>query len=346
MTAITNTPTFKHYAYPSIEQFRQLVGEIRNKAQYVGRDIENKPIFDYNKPLPVVTADGTIKLHGTNASVVLDKEGNFYSQSRNNVLSLEFDNAGFNVFVMQNKDYFLSMLTQYMVDGVEAVVVYGEWCGANIQKGVGICELQKMFVVFDIRIVPCDVAGTRTWLSAFDIAKWNNQQIRVFNTQMFETYKIDLDVSDPARIQNQLIEFTNKVELCCPVAKYFGVDGVGEGIVWTVQYGDSRFSMKIVGQQHSKTKVKKLAAVDTEKLDSIDKFVEYAFTANRFEQGIQWMKENGHVIEMKNIPVFIKWVFGDIIKEESDALISNGLNTKDINAKGCYVIRQWYANQC
>ena len=335
----------KHYSYPSIAQFRNLVGDIRAKAQYVGKDEEGKPVFDKNKSLPTIKLEGTVKLHGANCSVVLDKEGNLYSQSRNNVLSLESDFMGFNIFVMQNKDYFASMLKTYFTPLTEAVIVYGEWCGANVQRGVALCELPKMFIAFDVRVVDEELIENKGWVDATEIAKWNNSDIRVFNTQMFERWSIEIDIADPMKIQNQLIEITNGVEKCCPVGKHFGVEGVGEGVVWTAIYNDRKYAMKIKGEKHSATKVKKLAEVDTEKLKSIDEFVNYAFTENRLNQGIEWMKENHHELEMKNILHFIKWVFGDIVKEESDTLINNGLTTKDIANKGNHLIRQWYTNK-
>ena len=49
----------------------------------------------YNFRGQKVTFYGTVKLHGTNASVVVDHEGNFYCQSRNRVITPENDNYGF-----------------------------------------------------------------------------------------------------------------------------------------------------------------------------------------------------------------------------------------------------------
>ncbi len=336
----------KHYSYPSIAQFRNLVGDIRAKAQYVGKDEEGKPIFDKNQSLPTITLEGTVKLHGANCSIVLDREGNLYSQSRNNVLSLESDFMGFNIFVMQNKEYFRSLLAEHLGNPlIEAVVVYGEWCGANVQRGVALCELPKMFVAFDIRVVNEELTEGKGWLAAEALDKFRNDELRVFNTNMFQRWTMQIDIADPMQAQNQLIEITTAVEQCCPVGKHFGVEGVGEGVVWSAWYQDRKYAMKVKGEKHSSTKVKKLAQVDTEKLKSIDEFVNYAFTENRLNQGIEWMKENHIELEMKNISQFIKWVFGDIVKEESDTLINNGLTTKDIANKGNHVIRQWYTNK-
>jgi hypothetical protein len=40
---------------------------------------------------------------------------------------------------------------------------------------------------------------------------------------------------------------------------------------------------------------------------------------------------NGEPVDVKKMGELIKWVTEDIIKEESDTLISNGLEPKDVN---------------
>jgi hypothetical protein len=34
------------------------------------------------------------------------------------------------------------------------ITIYGEWCGGNIQKGVGITNLEKSFFIFGVKITP------------------------------------------------------------------------------------------------------------------------------------------------------------------------------------------------
>ncbi len=85
--------TFKRF--PSIEQFRSVVKQVKDTSSYVGQDEEGKPIFDYTRKLPTITFTGTVKLHGTNAGIVKYSDGRLEFQSRERVLTLDYDNAGF-----------------------------------------------------------------------------------------------------------------------------------------------------------------------------------------------------------------------------------------------------------
>ena len=130
-------------------------------------------------------------------------------------------------------------------------------------------------------------------------------------------------------VQNKLIELTEEVERECPVAKQLGHSGIGEGIVWTLFWQGNKYIMKIKGSLHSTSKTTQLASVDTEVLNSIYEFIDYAATENRINQGIT---ETG-AKEKKDIPDLLRWVANDIIKEETDTLVANGLEWKQV-AKG------------
>jgi len=113
------------FKYPSIEQFRHTV-----------KDVENK---ECSKE---ITFNRTVKLHGSNAAVVLDIEsGEVYAQSRNRIITPEDDNAGFAKYVEENKEELKGIIekyTKYYGDDTNPshVVIYGEWCGEGIQRGV------------------------------------------------------------------------------------------------------------------------------------------------------------------------------------------------------------------
>ena len=146
---------------------------------------------------------------------------------------------------------------------------------------------------------------------------------------MFDTYSIKVDLNEPKESQNKLIELTNKVEEQCPVAKYFGEEGGGEGIVWTANYLGKNFRFKVKGEKHSVSKVKKLASVDPEKLKSIKSFIEYAVTDNRLNQAIENVFPNKD-LDVKKTGEVIRWMARDIIAEESDTLESNNLSWKEV----------------
>jgi hypothetical protein len=143
----------------------------------------------------------------------------------------------------------------------------------------------------------------------------------------------------PQLVQNQLSELTLAVEEQCPVAKAFGFEGIGEGIVWTAECSGIVQRFKVKGEKHSSSKVKTLAAVDTEKLNSITEFVEYVVTDSRFNQALENVFPNNEPIDTKKLGDVIRWVVNDIIKEETDTLASNGLEPKDVNKYISTVVR-------
>ena len=154
---------------------------------------------------------------------------------------------------------------------------------------------------------------------------------------------IDIDFNNPELAVNNMTEITEAVEAECPVGKHFGVSGIGEGVVWETTYKGQHLNFKVKGEKHSATKVNKLVKVDVEKIASIDAFVEYALTENRLNQGIeQVFTIEGTTPDIKQMGPFLKWVMGDICKEEMDTLVENGLEPKDVSRSINQKAREWF----
>lgn len=100
------------------------------------------------------------------------------------------------------------------------------------KKGVALSNLDKMFVVFDVAIKTGD-NETVKWVShdAGVLSMFNQPERKVYNALQFETYAIDIDFENPDMFVNEMVEITNQVEKECPVGAYFGVSGIGEGVV-------------------------------------------------------------------------------------------------------------------
>jgi len=106
---------------------------------------------------------------------------------------------------------------------------------------------------------------------------------------------------------------------------------IGEGIVWTAEVKGVVHRFKVKGEKHSSSKVKTLAAVDVEKLNSIKEFVDYAVSESRFNQALENVFPNSEPIDVKKMGEVIRWVVNDVIKEEMDTLVENQLEPKEIN---------------
>jgi len=326
----------KMYSFPEIKKLNDTGHSVTETTRFNGFDSNGNPIYDMIKPLPIVPFTGTTKIHGTNAGIGYNISTNtLWAQSRSHVLSEESTNSGFYTYVMSHKSYFINMLNTI---SPYPVVVYGEWCGSGIQKGVAVSKLQKRFIVFAIKIIE-DVKNP-TWLSRNDIEKFFSPEHFVWNVYCFETWEIQIDFNDMKATQNIIEAITEKVEKECPAGKYFGVSGIGEGVVWSnPEFG--RFKVK--GEKHSSVQGSTLAPIDTEKLNSIDEFVKYAATENRFNQGIEYVfTMNSIVPDITQIKKFLAWITVDITKEESNTLKENNLIPEDVMKAVTTKARDWF----
>jgi len=318
--------------YNSIEQFRNVIRKVKENHDYQGKDESGNAIYSHTSDYPTIKFRGTVKIHGTNAAVVKYKsDERIEFQSRERVLSLEQDNAGF-MLAMLNTNW-IGALERFNFN--EYVAVYGEWCGGNIQKGVAINGLPKMFIIFGIKI-------DDVWIDLR--ADFQDNENNIYNILQFPTYEMDIDFNNPELSQNKLIELTMAVEEECPVGKFFGVSGIGEGIVWT-SVDNEDFKFKSKGEKHSASKVKTLNAVDTESLEGLKEFVDLAVTENRLEQGIQYLTEMGFSLDQKSTGQFLGWMVKDVIKEETDTIVANQFDAKKVKSAVSNKARIWFLNR-
>lgn len=322
--------------YPSIDQFRNVIREVSHIATYKGQDANDQPIYDPNAPRPTIRFCGTVKLHGTNAGVTRTPDGTMIAQSRSKALPEGQDNMGFRAFMVANKDAFETLFNRIGYQD-KTVTVFGEWAGQGIQGGVAISKVPKFFAFFGIKI-------GEEWLTAEQFPA-DLEESRIINVNRFGSYAMDIDFSCPERSQNALGDITTKVEEHCPAGAYFGVEGVGEGVVWTAFHKNKMLQFKVKGEKHSVSKVKTLASVDVEKLDSIQALVSSVVTEQRLQQGLQAMQEQGLELSSKTIGPFIGWVSRDVMKEEADTIEKNGFTTKDVGFFVTAAARKWYVSR-
>lgn len=305
--------------YGSIEQFKNVIKHVRDNSNYHGI------------PLPTLSFIGTVKLHGTNSAFNVATDDTYVFQSRERELTIESDNAGFAMWGERNIEELFKTIknVRQLMNWNGRIVIYSEWCGGSIQKGVALNQLPKMFVIFNITLI--DDQGKRTELTPEQISSVVHRTEEIKCIYDFKTWNIDIDFNSPEHVQNQLVEWTIEVENECPVGKAFGVSGIGEGIVWWNPQTNLKFKTKGEKHQNSKVKtLKEIAAVDIEKMNSIKELVASAVSQNRLNQGIDKLGEMGLDVDVKNTGTFIKWVVGDVMKEEKDVIIASGFDVKEI----------------
>lgn len=309
----------KAIKYPKIGQLKDVVYEVMRRAKFDGLDSDGNPKYKPVAAMPTLEFEGTVKLHGTNASVVIDG-GEVRYQSRNRVITPEDDNAGFAAWASTIN--WMGLAADYN-DGEEPVIIYGEWCGEGVQSGVAVSSLPKRFVIFSIRV-------GEEWATKEEILS-ATIPVGVDLIYRTETWSRKIDFNNPQLIQNELKELTDGVEIECPYAKGNGVSGTGEGIVWKCINDEYRGLMfKVKGEKHSKSRVKTLNEVDLKALTAANKLATEIMTIERMNQGIDHIKESGLDVRIQSLGPYLKHVVSDCIAEESIAISEAGLTTKQM----------------
>jgi hypothetical protein len=295
--------------FPSIKQYRNAIKWVQAGCEF------------YNKRAPVIPYIGTVKLHGTNAAIAR-VGGETWFQSRNRIITTEDDNAGFASRMAQLPEEVSAIMDALGGD----CAVFGEWCGKGIQSGVALCDLPKMFVIFAASV-------GHEWVSLDLLPSFPESMI--FRTTDFPTFSVDIDFDKPQIAQAELSEITIAVEKECPVGECFGVSGIGEGVVWrpaNLGLQSSDYWFKVKGEKHSASKVKILAGVNIERITRREDLIAALVTENRLKQGLDYLTEQNIDFDIKNIGVFLRWVFNDIVKEEADTIAESGFIVKELGS--------------
>lgn len=285
---------------------------------------------------------GSCIVHNSNGCILVSKDETVKAFSRNRELSIDSDNNGFCAWVMKYKQYFIDNYHELDTN----LWLYGEWIGPGIQKGVGINQLnRKQFVLFStyselegLSYPPYDIPFNS---SATSIGLYSIRS-------SCKNWIIELDVKNPdPKTLNNIDKWTKEVEDQCPWAEMFGIEGFGEGIVWTSYDTDEvhpiRFKTK--GEKHQVTKEKIAKEINSELSDKIEKFILATVTESRLNQGINYLEENNLDDTMENVSVFIKWILNDIVVEEENLLTDAELTWNDVKKLLTKEVVTWYKSR-
>lgn len=331
----------KQINFPSIEQFRNIIANINRSFNFVGLDDNGEAIYDQTLPKPKLTFTGTVKLHGTNAAVCYNSKDGLWVQSRENIITPEKDNAGFAFFVETNKDVFkvlFDMISKRSnIDtNTNTISIYFEWVGNGIQKNVGISEIKKSAFIIGVKVTPHVENDEEIklkpayWIDCSDI---RDNGHNIYNILDFKTYEIEIDFGRPELSINKILELTLEVENSCPVSKYFGVDGIGEGIVFSCEYKDIIYRFKSKGEKHAgKSKIKMIKPVDDVRVVKLIDLADKITPEWRLEQMLTNTFDllNSGDLDIKRLGEYIKNVNSDILKEDIDVIGESNFEFKDV----------------
>ena len=348
----------KFKRFPSIVQFSNVVKNVRDHCKYNMIDIPKK-----------VTFSGSVKLHGTCSTVCFNPKGELWFQSRERILSYESDNAGFCTWGKQFTDVwkyiYKTLCTSYRVEH-DNCYIYGEYCCSSIQNNVALCKIKEkkfgifklVFVKSEFNMVTRTIDGVvqepieeETFIeTVIDMVPWHDY----INGLLSNVFVIDaivppvlleIDFNEPHLVQNKLLELALAVEAECPVGRYFGVSGIGEGMVFTCLDMNNIPKFKVKGKLHSSSSVKELRELTEAEITSkagVADFVEYACTENRMKQGVDKLVEMGLPIIIQSMGKYLAWVGGDVLAECADTLIASGIERKDVMPKVSEKAKNWF----
>lgn len=296
---------------------------------------------------------GTVKLHGTNAGVRVECDG-FVSaaQSRNRVLTVDNDNMGFATFIFdpEHGPARRAVLASVASDVMEAatigdqhVTLYGEWCGPGVQRGVALNRLpERQFVLFSAAVGDDGPRLPVRWAA-------DSLGHGISCVADVGEISIDIDLLSPESVASAakpMATATEEYEARCPWGSLHGIEGVGEGLVWTPvgdAYGDSELWFKTKGEQHQgKARKRVVLAADPAKVEGVSAFIRAALTDERLRQGLDYLREMGKPVDVRSTGDFLRWVAGDVRAEMALEMEASGLEWRDVAKRLGAEARAWF----
>jgi hypothetical protein len=311
-------------------------------------------------PRRTVARRGKVKLHGANMRILVETDGTVISGSKNQVITRQQDLCGFAEWLHPHLDVWRQAQRTDL-----PVEFCGEWCGPDTAKSVGgrdaVMDIpERTFFIFMIRIgdwVITDPEAIAGRLPGFQQNPEAGANVRVIP---WVTPARQFDFSDLTQVQGQLDQIEDEVmslEARDPyIAKEFGIEGFGEGIVYmpaisrpfemtTEEFVNSTWKAK--GPRHRVKKSPKAASIrEPLPADAIE-FVETFCTEQRMIQGMQ--EACGGMADLKLTGKLMHWILGDIQKEgavEIAGMAEQGIEWRRLQSEITPVVRDWYTVQC
>ncbi len=269
-----------------------------------------------------ITYRAKVKLHGTNAAVRVDTDGTVTPQSRNKSLNLENDNFGFAKWALE----------QVWPPYTEDYVVFGEWVGEGVQRGIALSKVEgRHFAIFAAKF-----QGDQEYLydpEALALTFPGHRVVPWFGPLL----EIDMSGHETAAIA-WLNEATAKIDAECPWTKSeFGVSGVGEGLVCYPVSTDhiEGLMFKVKGESHAKggaapAKVKPPISA------SVPEFAASVATEARF---LQFFVPGSTI---KDIGPFLGALCNDIKREATAEMEASQLDWKAVNPAVVKLAKEWF----
>ncbi|NJO63347.1 MAG: hypothetical protein HC836_35580 [Richelia sp. RM2_1_2] len=308
-----------------------------------------------------VRYNAKIKLHGTNASIIVLPDGRVLPQNRSKIISIYDDNYGFAKWVLSTESYWADL--RFMSD--EIVVVYGEWCGKGIQSNAAISNIDKqIFVVFAVQYGQCFDQNNSIFVSPNVIKRilsstYITEEQNVYVLPWYNTQPIKINFWDDklGLVVNKMNSMVNCIEQIDPwVEENFGIRGIGEGLVFypsslAVLNGSIRrqllssYIFKVKGQQHQVIKTRQAVMMNPILAKTLDDFVDLVATEARMLQAVS--ETVGGKFDKKYIGPVVAWINRDVRKdiENGEVILPDGFEWKVVSDRLTQRTKTWYISK-
>jgi hypothetical protein len=321
-----------HVAWSSIELLHNVVRTLGH-------------LHEQGRPYPTVEYRAKVKLHGSNCAVQITGAG-IAAQSRTSLLSPEADYKGFAAWVHRHEAYFRTL--------PRGLVVFGEWCGPGVEKGMAISAAPtKLFVVFGVQLggrIAYEPGELRELVpeagapAELHVLPWEGAAIRIDygSREALDAAAAELN----ARVA--------EVEREDPwVKRALGIAGLGEGLVFYPVSVDgaappaepealAQLMFKAKGEKHRTAGTKTAVAVDAAVVASVDDFVALMVTEARLAQGLAAICADDRRRDPKLTGKFLEWIVADVRKESAAELEASGLTFAQVEKAVRVRARTWF----
>jgi hypothetical protein len=321
--------THRHIPWGSIELLHNLVQALQH-------------LNGLGQAFPVVEYRAKVKLHGTNCAVQITADG-VVAQSRTALLSPTSDYKGFAVWAHAHRDYFAALPA--------GLVLFGEWCGPGVEKGMAISQAQtKIFALFAIRQGDGTMVHDPERIRALLPAAGAPAQLFVLP---WEGAPVTIAFGDRGSLEvvaSALSARVAEVEREDPwVKRALGISGLGEGLVFYPVRVDGapaagerqeQLMFKAKGEKHRTAGTRQAVEIDPSVVASVDEFVALMVTEARLRQGLTEACDGAR--EPKGTRKFLAWMAADVRKESTAELAASGLAWGDVEKAVQARAREWF----
>ncbi|EMC90866.1 hypothetical protein BAUCODRAFT_152852 [Baudoinia panamericana UAMH 10762] len=235
----------------------------------------------FARPVPFT---GTIKLHGTHADMIVRADNTIGYESRDRT---DLDHG----------ERQLRLHIVLAINSEGSLLMAGKWIGQGIQKGVAIAKLPRCFV-------PCGIRLAEAWEPIELYAGIEDSEAGMLNINRGGFYHLEYSIAyEGVSFLAKARELRLAVAASCAFGRAMGIEGEGEGIVWTPA---ANSNLPNVSKLWFKTQA-----------EHFNHNIKLKVAAEKaMERAWQYLAEMGTSQTMQSIGIFFRWLTDDLALEE------------------------------